>query len=86
MQKKSGTYPYERSIEGGSGIEVLYQTFTIIIKDGAVFKHETEKRFIDAMEKDTNYFEKYLEKLSKIINSYGNMYSYVAHMWLDHKI
>ncbi len=29
----------------------------------SVFKHETEKRFLEAMDKDINYFEKYLEKL-----------------------
>lgn len=34
-----------------------------IEQDESIFKHETEKRFFEAAEKDTDYFEKYMKKL-----------------------
>lgn len=35
-----------------------------IEQDESVFKHETEKRFLEAAEKDRDYFEKYMKKLN----------------------
>lgn len=45
------------------GNEIVLNNRSPIEPNESVFKHETEKRFLEAMEKDTNYFKKYLERL-----------------------
>ncbi len=45
------------------GDEIALNDKSPIEPNESVFKHETEKRFLEAMEKDINYFEKYLERL-----------------------